>query len=393
MRTRPSGSRSALSTFAAGTLALAAATWNVAAAQAVPFPRIVAPTTEAHAICAASPAAAISGGTREGGSRVGATPVGRTPGGGAPVGAARDSAAALAGSAAVTALAGEQERARDLLREASRLDPTSAEIAFRLARVAEDLSDAELATAAYCRLRTLAADSASREHATARVEALAVDRGLLPPEPALGRFQRGLVDAANGALPGAERALDEALARAPSFAIAYYDRALVRLARGRTGPAAADLRRFAALSPRAAGREVTDALSVLERGERSPAAALGWGVIPGGAQLYSGRPWLGAVVAAAAATGVVLALQRESRLEERTFQDPFGRPYTDRVPVTVHPRRTLGLAVAGGATLAGALGGAVTVSADRSAVSRLVARVRAALAQHSADQGEAGRLP
>lgn len=360
---RPAVARLAVATVAAACLA------SPAGAQVVPFPRLVPATTEAGALCAAAtplPRSAAPGAS--GASTVAAV-----------TGAGRDSASALAESAAVATLAGEPERARDQLREAATLDPTSPEIAFRLARVAEDLGDAELATSAYCRLRTTGRDSAQVADATERVEALAVDRGLLPPEPALGRFQRGVSDAAGGALPGAERAFDEALTRAPAFAIAYYDRALVRLARGRTREASADLDRFAALTPAAVGRELDDVRALLARGNRSTGAALGWGVLPGGSQLYTGRPWLGAAVAAAAAAGVVLAVQQETRMEERQFVDPFGIPYTDMVPVRVHPRRNLGLAVAGGATLAGALEGAVYVSADRAAVARLVSRVRAAL--------------
>jgi len=341
----------------------------LAAQSVVPFPRLVGATTDAADLCA-------SAGTLPG-----------RPAGARATSASRDSAAALAELAAVATLAGEPERARDQLRQAAALDPSSPEWAFRLARVAEDLGDAELATAAYCRLRVTSSDQPQITEASERVEALAVDRGLLPPEPALGRFQRGVVDAAAGALPGAERAFDEALARAPAFAIAYYDRALVRLALGRPGEATADLRQFARLTPEAAGREVSDAVAVLERGQRSRAAAFGWGIIPGGSQIYSGRPWVGALVAAVAAAGVVLAVQKETRMEERTFVDPFGHPYTDRVPVTVYPRRSLGIAVAGGATAAGALGGVISVSADRAAVSRLMARVRAALGQSTEAAG------
>ncbi len=338
--------------------------------QVVPFPRLVGATTEASALCAS------------------ATTLPGPPAGAQVGGTARDSAAALAELAAVATLAGEPERARDQLRQATALDPSSPELAFRLARVSEDLGDAELATAAYCRIRVTSSDQAQISDATERVEALAVERGLLPPEPALGRFQRGVVDAAAGALPAAERAFDEALSRAPAFAIAYYDRALVRLALGRTVEAAEDLNQFTSLTPAAAGQEVSDAVRILERGRRSRAAALGWGIVPGGSQIYTGRPWVGAIVAAAAAAGVVLAVHKETRMEEREFVDPFGKPYTDLVPVTVYPSRNLGFAIAGGATAAGALGGVLSVSADRSAVTRLIARVRTAIGR-SADAGGA----
>lgn len=346
---------------------------SAASAQAVRFPSLVSATTEARALCAS------------------ATPFPGPPASSPATAQARDSAVSLGEAAAVATLAGEPERARDQLRRAAILDPTSPEVAFRLGRVAEDLGDAELATTAYCRLRATSSDSAQLADADDRVQSLAVDRGLLPPEPALGRFQRGLSDAAGGALPAAESAFDEAITRAPAFAIAYYDRALVRLARGRTREAADDLRRFEALNPRAVGRELAQVRTQLERGARSPTAAFGWGLVPGGSQLYTGRPWLGAVVAAAAAAGVVLATQKETRMEERGFVDPFGQPYTGLVPVTVYPRRTLGIAVAGGATLAGAVEGGLHVSADRAAVSRLVARVRAALREQPVGRADDSR--
>lgn len=357
-----------------GVLMWASSSSMLGAQTVVPFPRLVGATTDAAELCAS--ASSLPG----------------PPTGSPTSGPSRDSATALAESAAVAILAGEPERARDQLGRATALDPSSPELVFRLARVSEDLGDAEMATAAYCRLRVTSSDQAQITDASDRVEALAIDRGLLPPEPALGRFQRGVVDATAGSLPGAERAFDEALARAPAFAIAHYDRGLVRLALGRTSEATDDLRQFALLTPEAAGQEVHEALRILERGRRSPAAALGWGVVPGGSQIYSGRPWVGALVAAVAAAGVVLAVQKETRMEERTFLDPFGQPYTDRVPVTAYPRRTLGFAVAGGATAVGALGGLISVSADRSAVTRLVARVRSAIAQPvDDDQPEAGR--
>ena len=293
---------------------------------------------------------------------------------------AADSARRLADAAAVASLGGELERARALLRQASALDPSSAELAFRLARVADEMDDAPTAIAANCLLRRNSTDAQQRAEAETQLRAYAVRRGVLPPETVIDRFHGGITDATNGALVDAEHAFDDVVARAPAFATAYYDRGVIRLARGRAAEAEDDLRRFAALAPTAVGPSLRDAQRVLERGQRSPAAALGLGVVfPGGAQYYSGRPVAGIAVGALVAAGVVLAFQSETRLEERTFTDPFGIPYTDQVPVSVHPRRTLGFSIAGGAMLAGALEGLIRVNGDRGKLSRLTRRVHEAL--------------
>ena len=297
---------------------------------------------------------------------------------------AADSARRLADAAAVASLGGELVRARGLLRQASALDPSSAELAFRLARVADEMDDPATAIAANCLLRRNSTDAQQRTDAETLLRTYAVRRGVLPPETVIDRFRGGIADATSGALVDAEHAFDDVVARAPAFATAYYDRGVIRLARGRAAQAEDDLRRFAALAPTAIGPSLRDAQRVLERGQRSPATALGLGIIfPGGAQYYSGRPVPGVLVGAAVAAGVVLAFQSETRLEERTFTDPFGIPYTDRVPVTVHPRRTLGFSIAGGVMLAGALEGLLRVNGDRGALSRLTRRVHDALSAAS----------
>ena len=346
--------------FAATLIALTVGMVAPLAAQPAPFPRLVATTAGAQALCATVEPLVASDGS-------GAT----------ASAAARDSAARLAESAALATLAGELDRARTQLREATTLDPTSPELSYRLARAADDLGDTETAAAAYCHLQSISTDSAQRDDATTRVRELSVDRGILPPDQALVRFQRGISDAAAGDYAMAERAFDDAITRAPSFAAAYYDRALIRLARGDAPGAESDLARLAALSPSAIGPELHDVRRSLQRASRSPATAFGAGLIPGGAQVYTGRPWLGAVVAAATAAGVFIALQEKTTAEERSFVDPFGNSYTDMVPVTGHPRRTLGFAIAGGAMAAGMLEGVLHVTTGRASVGRIARRVMA----------------
>lgn len=344
-----------------------------AAQQVAPFPRLLATTTDPRVLCA----------TEEPLVAPDVRVVAASP-------AASDSASRLAESAAVAILAGELEHASTQLREATRLDPASAELAYRLARNADDMGDATTAASAYCHLRLIGTDSGQRADAAARVQELWVERGLLPPEAALVRFQRGISDAAAGALASSEQAFDDALTRAPAFSTAYYDRALVRLARGDAAGADEDLRRLAALSPSSVGPELREVRARLQRGARSPLAALGAGLVPGGAQLYTGRPVLGAVVAAATAAGIVLALREETRMEERSFVDPLGHPYTDLVPVRVRPQRTLGLAIAGSALAGGMLEGTFRVSADRATLRELARRVRSALREPALEPTAAG---
>jgi len=84
--------------------------------------------------------------------------------------------------------------------------------------------------------------------------------------------------------------------------------------------------------------------------------ALGRGlVVPGLGQLHTGRPVRGAIVLGGVAAGVSLALRSGTAVETRTYEAPFGGTYQEDVTVLEHPTRTLGIGLAAGMLVAGAI--------------------------------------
>jgi tetratricopeptide (TPR) repeat protein len=261
-----------------------------------------------------------------------------------PDAARRAEAVRLGEAADVHMLAGELTQARDALRRAVALDAASAELAFRLARTYEELGDDRAAVAAYCRARALDLPPTERAEAEERVQAIAARLGAVPTEAAARSFAAGVSRYESGDVAGAEAAFTAAIAAAPGVAAAYHDRALARIRRGETNGAIADLDAYARLAPAAMTPALRDARAVLRRGRHSPSAALAAGIIPGGAQLYTGRPGRGALLAAIAAAGVYLAVDGTPVAVERTATDPFGNEYTylDPTGATKYEGRALG---------------------------------------------------
>lgn len=267
----------------------------------------------------------------------------------------RAEAARLGEAADVSLLAGELTQARDALTRAAALDPASAELAFRLGRTHQELGDDRAAIDAYCRARTLALPPAERAEAEERLQALATRLGAVPTDVAARSFAAGVARYESGDVAGADEAFTAAIAASPGLAAAYHDRALTRIRAGETAGALADLDAYARLAPGAVTPALRDARAVLRRGRHSPSAALAAGLVPGGAQFYTGRPGRGAVLAAIAATGVYLGLRKTPVAVERTAVDPFGNVYTyiDPTGGTKYEGRTLG----GTLFLVSALGG------------------------------------
>ena len=289
----------------------------------------------------------------------------------------REAARRLGESAAARLLAGELVQARDFLRQAIAIDPSSAELTYRLARTLDELGDEAGAIEAYCRLRGLDAPAEARTDADERLAALTERRGRTD-----GAAQASLADGVarfdTGDLAGAEAAFSRVIGATPTFAPAYYDRAITRLARGRDAEALADFDRVARLSPNLVNADVRRAQDVLRRGRYSPGSALAAGILPGGAQLYTGRPATGLVVALVAAAGAYFVIDGQSEYLTRTATDPFGNTYTfrDPNPTVTYPRRGVGLGVIGAAIVGGAIEGFLHARQGRSAVDALRARVR-----------------
>jgi tetratricopeptide (TPR) repeat protein len=235
---------------------------------------------------------------------------------------------------------GDRARARDLLARATSLDPGSADLWYRYARVLEELDAPGEAVDAYC--RTLALDDASddAEDARQRLAVLSQPAREPPSEAAVVAFRTGLGDADAGRLDAAARSFATAASLAPEWPEAQYNHGAVLARLGRREAAAQALRLYLRLEP-----APPDVVAVSERIGRlevqssgpalSPAAALGLGLAPGLGQVYTGRPDVGFAFLALAG-GLTGAAAWAEKGDDRRFVTP-------------------GLYLAGGVTAIGAL--------------------------------------
>ncbi len=224
----------------------------------------------------------------------------------------RDEAGRLSSSAEQALILGDQARARDLLARAVELDPASGELAYRYARILQDLGERQEAMDELCRTMSLGPGEEVAADARARLEVLAaMDRPQVPDE-AVTAFQSGVAAADALRLEVAEQAFDAAVALAPEWADAVFDRGVVRARLGKGTEAAADLQHYLALEP-----DAPDAMLVSQRiGQLQiapplprPGTALGLGlVLPGLGQFYSGRTFGGLTVLALAGSAAVAGM-------------------------------------------------------------------------------------
>lgn len=269
----------------------------------------------------------------------------------------RGSAERLVANAAQAAILGDDAAARDLFRRAAELDPTDASVAYRLARLHEDLGDGAAAAAEYCRYLALAPDSPDAPEVVARVARLGPPGGEAG-ERAGAAFGDGLrrLDEGRGAEAGA--AFTAALRDRPGWPEAHYNRALALIAAGDREGAARDLERYLELAPGAPDtRRVRDAVRALRR--PPPAFTAGGSLargllVPGLGQLHTGRPAVGAAVLGGAALALYAGLAEEEVTRTAVAQDPFGNPYEYRYRARERPRLGAGLGAAAAITLAGA---------------------------------------
>ena len=262
-------------------------------------------------------------------------------------------AQALAQRGQQAAILGDRVSARDQLRRAAQLDPTSADLAYQLARAEESTrSDAE-ATKAYCRFIALAPDAPEATEARARLAQLMLGTRQADSLRASIAFERAAVAYQRGQLDSADVAFSSAISLAPDWAAAYYDRGVVRRARGRRAEAASDFQQYLRLAPDASNRDaVSSRVAELQEQPLSPARALTLGlVIPGAGQFYAGRPMRGALTLLGTGVALACGLSQRQTTEavQQTGQDPFGNPYTYTVNrrVTERPCRAPGFTAAG----------------------------------------------
>jgi len=279
----------------------------------------------------------------------------------------------LGSNADQSLILGDQARARDLFARATELDPSSAELAYRYARILEDLQQRPEAVAEYCRALALGAEALGIEDARPRLEALAVADQPQVSDQARAAFQTGLNQADVGSLQLAIDAFGAALRAAPSWADAIYNRGVVRDRQGDVEGATSDYRYYLTLRP-----DAEDAIAVSQRiGELqalapmpSAGATLSLGLlIPGMGQFYSGRA-LGGFTVLGLAGGAIAAGFLVKEIE--TFcvgANPSGGECpSERIirEKTNKPYLTYGLIAAGVVSVAGAIEAFLKVRGDGS---------------------------
>jgi tetratricopeptide (TPR) repeat protein len=227
----------------------------------------------------------------------------------------RQQAARLVAAGRNAAVLGDHESSRDLLGRAARLDPTSENIAFLLARSLEEMGELDAAAREYCRYLELAPTAPDAREIEDRVSQL------VPPtypgaytEGAAAWFGIGLDLYDQERRPEAEEAFTAALREVPDWAAAHFNRALIRMEQGRAQEALADLEAYLRLAPEAPDRDAV--LGMTGRLRQAPPAyrpsvALAAGLLPGAGHFYTGRPVTGLLVLASAGGAVLFGMNYE----------------------------------------------------------------------------------
>jgi tetratricopeptide (TPR) repeat protein len=287
----------------------------------------------------------------------------RVPPGTEPSPEQRTQAMQLTSSAAASVVLGDVDRARDLLVRATGLDPTSADLSYRLARVLDDVGDRTQALAEYCRTLSLGAGGEEASFARDRVAVLIDLEAASIPEAARSAFERGVSAFEQGRLADARRSFALSASAAPAWPLAHYNEGVTLAALGSDDEAVVSLRRYIERNPGA-----DDALAVSERigqlqgrpglGRLSPGTVLTLGmVVPGLGHYASGRALRGTVVTGLAAGAVVTGFLVQKRTVRCHVVVTDGScPDGEIVGVDVsRPYETTGLAVALGVSVLGAL--------------------------------------
>lgn len=218
----------------------------------------------------------------------------------------RARAGQLASDANQAMVLGEMTQVQALLQEAVRLDPSSADLAYRHARVLEDLDRSEPAMAEYCRSLDLDVGALGVVDARERLNRLSDELQNRIPEVARNAFAEGLVQTDDSLYAVAEASFSTAIDNAPGWPEPIYNRAVVNERAGRTPQALRDFRDYLRL----VAQDENQAIQVSERiGELegmasvatpNPSGALALGLLPGMGHFYTSRPLMGGLVLSAA---------------------------------------------------------------------------------------------
>lgn len=273
-----------------------------------------------------------------------------------PVREQTEEANRLSALARDASLEGDHKSARDLFSQAAQLNPADPNLAYRLGRENEELSDTTVAVHQYCRFLSLSPTSADAPGVRERLSKLLAPSVSRQGTGLVAQFDSGVKAYDAGDWSVAETAFGAAIDGAPGYAPAWYNRGLSRAHRHHPGDAIRDLNAYLRLAPSADDRAAVHArIEELRREPPSAGAAFAIGLLPGGGQYYTGQYPLGVFITAAAAGGVVWGLTTQHVTKLAHFVDPNGNPYTQPYQTTEHKYLGPGIGIAAGVTIIGAI--------------------------------------
>jgi len=289
---------------------------------------------------------------------------------------ARARAGQLASDANQALILGELEQVQALLEQAVALDPASPDLAYRHARVLEDVDRAPDAMVEYCRALDLNVESLGIFEARDRLNTLSDELRAQIPEAARDAFAQGLVQADDSLFSDAEESFSEAMDIDSDWPEPIFNRAVVNERAGRTREALQDFRDYLRL----VAPDESQAITVSQRiGELEgmasvvtpdPSQALVLGLVPGMGHFYTSRPLMGGLTLTTAGMAVAAGLSYRDVTVVCVNEVPAGAacPAGEVVrELNERPYFWIGVGVAAAITLASAIDAYLAAKGQREA--------------------------
>jgi tetratricopeptide (TPR) repeat protein len=245
----------------------------------------------------------------------------------------------LIGAGQEASLQGEHEVARDAFIQATKRNPTNAQIAYYLGREYETLKANNDAVKEYCRYLRLSPNARDADEVQGRIVRLTPASQLAQVDEARANFSSAVALLERRQYVAADSMLGSILAKLPNSPEPYFNRGLARAARGERTLAMQDFAKYIDLAGNPSDRAaINAAIARIQDRIFSETSALSSGlVIPGLGQMSTGRPLYGVGVLGAVAGVLIWGMAEKQGFEVATFQDPFGNPYIDSLPKTTRP--------------------------------------------------------
>jgi tetratricopeptide (TPR) repeat protein len=277
----------------------------------------------------------------------------------------RGRAGQLASDANQAMILGEFDRVETLLAQAVELDPTSADLAYRRARILEELERGDAAMREYCRVIDLGGEAIGLVDARQRIDALYDQIRARLPRAAREAFLAGLVAADDSLFLESIDHFSVAIELAPDWPDPIYNRALIREHIGQLQAALVDFRAYLDV---VSDPEDADAIAISARigqlegaasvSTPSPSGTLALGVIPGMGHYYSRRPVPGTITLVTAGAAIAAGFMFTEVTTYCVDEVPPGAgcaPLSVVDEVTERPYLWIGVGIGAAITLAGAV--------------------------------------